>query len=139
VYEHLGGFAAGADSAFDWEMWQRIALHYRMWYEPQTLAYFRDHQGSASYDLMGSGQQIKDSRAAIALASTYLPRIPSLSLTEKARENTALWGLQLAQRYFSRGETQAALANIQEALECSQSQRIQKALQQVFLDLKKGD
>jgi hypothetical protein len=135
VYEHLGGFAAGADSAFDWEMWQRIALHYRMWYEPQTLAYFRDHQGSASYDLMGSGQQIKDLRAAIALASTYLPRIPSLSLTEKARENLALWGLQLAKGYFSRGETQAALANIQEVLECSQSQRVKETLTQVFRNI----
>jgi hypothetical protein len=135
VYEHLGGFNAGAGSAFDWEMWQRIALRYRMWYEPQTLAYFRDHQGSASYDLMGSGQQIKDSRAAIALAATYLPRIPSLSLTEKARENIALWGLQLAKRYFGRGETQAALANIQEALECSQSQRVKETLTQVFRNI----
>jgi hypothetical protein len=116
-------------------MWQRIALRYRVWYEPQTLAYFRDHQASASYDLMGSGQQIQDSRAAIALARTYLPRIPTLSLTDQAKENTALWALQLAKRYFTNGNSPAALANIREALVCSQTQRVKEAMTRVFLDI----
>lgn len=41
VYEQLGGFCPQAKSAFDWEMWKRIAVNYPVWYEPQTLVCFK--------------------------------------------------------------------------------------------------
>ncbi len=133
VYETLGGFSSEVGSAFDWEMWQRAALRYRVWYEPRTLAYFRKHEGAESHRLARSGQQIADARLAIAIAETYLPRTTTVSLTDKARENSALWTLQLAKRQLARGENQAAIANVSEALQCSQTPRVKEALTQVFL------
>jgi len=137
VYETIGGFNPGAGSAFDWEMWQRVALRYGVWYEPQTLAYFRNHEAAESHDFTRSGQQIADARLAIAIAETYLPRTTMAPLTDNARENSALWGLQLAKRQLERGENQAALTNVSEALQCSQTPRVREALAQVFLDFQK--
>ena len=33
VYEKIGGYYFQANSAFDWEMWKRIATNYLFWYE----------------------------------------------------------------------------------------------------------
>jgi tetratricopeptide (TPR) repeat protein len=136
VYETIGGFCAEANSAFDWEMWQRIAVHYSVWYEPQPLAYFRTHTEAESHQLMKSGQQIADSRKAIEIAQTYLPKMTSDSLSDRARERYALWALQLAKQQLKQGMSQAAIANIGEALQCSQSSVVQQALTQLFLEIK---
>ena len=37
VFEELGGFCTEIGSAFDWEMWQRIAAHHRVWFDPRPL------------------------------------------------------------------------------------------------------
>lgn len=133
AYETLGGFCAQANSAFDWEMWQRIAVRYPVWYEPQPLAYFREHSGAESYRLIQSGQQIVDTCAAIEVARTYLPRTATEQFSTRARKSYAFRALGLAKQQIERGEDQAAMANLREAVKCSQSQAVQQAIVQLLL------
>ena len=96
AYERLGGYCPEAKSAFDWEMWQRLAVHYPVWYEPKPLAFFRQSSGSESVRVIASGQQIADSRAVIEIARTYLPSATVDALSRRAGENYALWAFVLA-------------------------------------------
>ena len=74
VFEELGGFCTEIGSAFDWEMWQRIAVHHRVWFDPRPLVVIcRD--GTAETDrLAWDGSQVLDgSPRANALARTFPP------------------------------------------------------------------
>jgi glycosyltransferase involved in cell wall biosynthesis len=48
VYEKLGGFDDRYDYCPDYDMWQRIATEYPLWFDPLPLAEFRVHAHSAS-------------------------------------------------------------------------------------------
>ncbi len=49
VYEKLGGFDDRYDYCPDYDMWQRIAAEYPLWFDPLPLAEFRVHDHSASH------------------------------------------------------------------------------------------
>lgn len=136
VYEALGGFTPEAASCFDWEMWQRIAMRYSIWYEPQPLASFRTHPGSESYRLQQLGQQILDSHQTIDLAETYLPRTTAKQLSTLARDGHAWWALEIAKQQLQEGKYQEAIINIRKALEqSSQASWIEQAVVQLFLEI----
>jgi hypothetical protein len=128
AYEHAGGYCPQAKSAFDWEMWQRLAVHYPVWYEPRPLAFFRESSASESSYLIASGEQIADTRAVIEIAQTYLPRPMAETLARRAREHYALFALDHARRYLAAGDFDAARANIREGLKCSQSEQVKQKL-----------
>ncbi len=44
----LGGFDTGLSYALDWDLWQRLALAFPIWYEPRPLAEQRLHRRSQS-------------------------------------------------------------------------------------------
>lgn len=52
VYEQIGGFDASYSYCADYDMWQRIATDYPLWFDPQPLADFRVHEESASTSLI---------------------------------------------------------------------------------------
>lgn len=136
VYETLGGFCAEANSAFDWEMWQRIAMRYPVWFEPQQLAYFRTHTGSESYRLQQLSQQFSDACRAIAIAETYLPRTARIQLSTDARESSIGCILHIAKQQLREGKCDLAIANIKKALQqSSQPAWIEHAVAQLFLDI----
>lgn len=122
LYEQWGGFDAAAGSAFDWEMWLRLAAHSTVWYEPEPLAHFRVHTASASTSLVRSGKQIADARRVIELTRTYLPAAHAETLERRAREYHARYAFGLARNFLAQGDADAALANLREGLLCSQSQ-----------------
>jgi hypothetical protein len=128
VYERIGGFCPQAGSAFDWEMWKRMAVHYPVWYDPRPLACFRQHPASESFDLIRTGQQIADTRRAIAISHTYLPTDVAEKLSQSAKNHYALYALRLAEQQFEAGEYESALANIHEGLICSQWGLVLRAL-----------
>jgi len=138
VYEQLGGYYAQAKSTFDWEMWQRIAVHYPVWFEPRPLAYFREHSASESSDLIKSGRQIADARRVIEIAQTYLPCNLKNRLSMRARENYALYALDIVKRQLQAKDCQAALANIREGLRCSRSPNITERLIEFLLQSENG-
>jgi glycosyltransferase involved in cell wall biosynthesis len=128
AYEQQGGFWPAAGSAFDWELWKRLAVHYKAWYEPTPLASFRQHSGAESHHLLRSGGQIADSRRTIELSRRYLPAERVEALSAAALDYYARWALTLAGRQLASGDTQAAFANIREALACSRREPLVRAL-----------
>ena len=134
AYERLGGYCPEARSAFDWEMWTRIAVHYPVWFEPAALACFREGAGAESYGLLGSGGQVADSLRCIEIARTYLPPASAEGLARRARERLAAYALDVAGRQLKAGNHRAAIANMRAGLKCSRSERIQRTLASLLLE-----
>jgi GT2 family glycosyltransferase len=132
VFEVLGGFCTEIGSAFDWEMWQRIAAHHRVWFDPRPLVVIcRD--GTAETDrLAWDGRQILDLVAASERARSHLPPDRAGQLTRNARERFALHGLDLAGAQIRAGRHESAQRNIAAALEASDSPRVVAALRRLF-------
>lgn len=128
VYEKLGGFCQEANSAFDWEMWKRIAVYYPVWYEPQALVNFREN--------FGAGRHVADNLKAIEISQVYLQGAIGDKLTNRARENNALYAFYSAQKQLQQGDYQTALANLQAGLKCSQSAQVKQALILLLLHTK---
>jgi tetratricopeptide (TPR) repeat protein len=133
VYEDLGGYCPQARSAFDWEMWKRIAVHYPFWYEPQALACFCQSAGSESQRLIESGEQILDALRSIEISQAYLPAAVAETLSQRARERYAQLALLSARQQLKAGRYRAAIANIRAGLQCSRSERVRQVLVSVLL------
>ncbi|WP_422759563.1 glycosyltransferase [Microcoleus anatoxicus] len=133
VYEKLGGFSPEAGAASDWEMWKRIAVHYPIWYEPQPLAWYRQHSSSDNTRLVKSGGLIADVRRSIEISKSYLPREVADKLSNLAREHYAFYALDTAKKLLSDGEFEGALAQIRELLKCSQSSEVKEAIVSLLL------
>lgn len=121
VYEKLGGFCQEAHYAADWEMWKRIAAYYSVWYEPELLACYRSHSSSETSRLIKSGANIADTLKAIEISQSYLPTTISTELSNQARENCAFKALNIARHLLSKGDVDAAIAQIREGIKSSQS------------------
>ncbi|MBW4516493.1 MAG: glycosyltransferase [Timaviella obliquedivisa GSE-PSE-MK23-08B] len=128
IYEQIGGFCPQARSAADWEMWTRIAAYFSIWYEPQTLACFRLHSSSESSRLIKTGRNIADTRCAIEIAHSYLPRETAYMLTSKAKEYYAIDAFNRANKLRAIGDLRAAIAQLQEGLKCQISPKTLKHL-----------
>lgn len=128
AYEQLGGFCPQARSAADWEMWKRIATHYSVWYEPQSLACFRLHSSSESSRLIKTGANIADTRRAIEISQSYMPNIIACELSSKAREYYAIDALNRASKMLDLSDPAAAIAQVREALKCSYSFKVIRTL-----------
>jgi GT2 family glycosyltransferase len=129
VYERLGGFDRRMLSCGeDWEMWVRIATHYPVGYEPEPLAIYRDSSASLTKRHVRSGQNIRDVRRATQIVESYLPEGLGRVATRKARESWANWALYWAQHFIANGDGTAAGIQLREALRCSPSKRVVKAV-----------
>ncbi|MBE9178458.1 glycosyltransferase [Oculatella sp. LEGE 06141] len=138
VYEQLGGF----DRRFsccgeDWEMWVRIAAAYPVGYEVEPLAIYRSHSTSLSGRSVRSGQNIRDVRLASEIIEPYLPPAAAGQLSNKARELWALWGLHCARELLANRDVTGAIAQLQEALNCSRSPTVLFAAAQLSTRLGK--
>lgn len=139
IYEELGGFLPELSHAADWEMWQRIAAHYPVWYEPQALACYRRHSATDSSRLMRSGSDLVDIRKAIKLSRIYLSSENANRLSAEAREYYALRAINiLASRMLEQGDIAAATAQLREALRCSSSLKVIRSLANFFVGAMKS-
>jgi len=122
VYEHLGGFSAEVKSAWDWEMWKRVAVHYPVWYTPRSLARVLSHDNRETEHLRNSGSQVADALRCIELSHEDYPHAYTDEITRKAKEHLAAYAINFLARLQIRGRNYpAAFANIRQALRCSQS------------------
>ncbi len=119
VYETLGGFHPELFHAGDWEMWQRVASFYPVWYEPQPLACYRTHTHSHTSSLVRSAANIANTRRAIAIAHTYLPTHLRDRVTAQAQEFYALYAFESACWQLVRRDPAAAIAQLSQAWQCS--------------------
>jgi len=126
VYEKLGGFHLELFHAADWEMWKRIAVYYPMWYEPQPFAYYRVHNASHTSRLMLTGANVANTRRAIEISESYLPKKLVDQISHQAREYYAFIALNRAKFIFTVSDMtvddmDAASAQVWESLLCSDS------------------
>ena len=128
VYESLGGFCAEALSAFDWEMWKRIAVRHPVWYVPEVLVTIGRDDSAESSRLLRSGEQVAHSLRTVAISRDYLPARDAERLSSKARERFCLYALDVARQYLDAGDHAAALANLRAALAGSPSDRVTRVL-----------
>jgi glycosyltransferase involved in cell wall biosynthesis len=124
VYEALGGFHPELFHAGDWDMWKRIATHYPVWYEPQSLACYREHSSSHTSSLIRSGANIANARKSIEMSQLYLPNTIAGELTSKARDVYALYAFETACRQLAKSDVIAAIAQAREAFKCSPSFKV---------------
>ncbi|MFC1680521.1 glycosyltransferase family 2 protein, partial [Pseudomonadota bacterium] len=133
AYERVGGFSAECGSAFDWEMWKRLAVHFPVWYDPAMLVPIGRGDGSALTDtLQRSGKQTIDSAQTIAISKSYLPPDVAERLSEKASEALALRGLHLARLFSKRHDYEAVVANLNAALRVCPTPAIQRRATQLL-------
>ena len=119
VYETLGGFSSELHYALDWDMWKRIASHYRLWYEPAELACYRRHSGSASFGFMRSGTNIAEIRRSIELSAPMLDPSIAADVTRRARATYAEYAARSARRSIKEGRILSGLAQFREARKLS--------------------
>ena len=73
TYATVGGFREDLPYSLDWEMWQRIALRYPVWYEPKILFSQRRHSLSETVQCELTQAWLRDIRNAIEIVREYLP------------------------------------------------------------------
>lgn len=124
VYEDLGGFDPRFKTAGeDWEMWVRVAAHYRVWYEPDVLACYRiSRPGSLTGNAKKTTRVARDMRLACDILENRVT--PPLStadakkLLRQARLFYAGWSLNHAQAVIGDVGLIAVLPHLKEAFLC---------------------
>lgn len=85
VYERVGGFLPHLRFVPDWEMWQRIASQFPVWFEPSILACYRVHSDSATSRVRVDAADVREVREMIELTATYHSPARRRTLASKAR------------------------------------------------------
>jgi hypothetical protein len=124
VYETIGGFSPDLQYALDWDMWKRIAATYPLWYEPDELACYRRHSGSASFGFMRSGSNIAEIGRSIELSEALLSPAIAADVTRRARATYTNYAAVSAWRSCRGGEFRSGLAQIREARKLSSARRL---------------
>ncbi len=132
VYEAVGGFRADVRSAFDWELWARIASGYAVWFVPRTLVNVGRDAGAETFKLLRSGRQILDAYDAADIIAAQLPEEHAVAFARKTREEIARHALSTARKYSEHGDAEAALSNLRAAVARTPSDRVQRWLVEYF-------
>lgn len=114
VFEALGGFDARAGSAFDWDMWKRIAWHHPVIFVPALLVNVGRDATAETSRLTLSGQWLADAFASIDLDERKLGGRPEgRHLARRARARLTRYALDVVVRKrIEDGDVGAALANL---------------------------
>ncbi len=99
TYERLGSFY-GVQYGEDWEMWIRIAMHFRVAHSPQILARHRIHDQDSSGDTMRTGQNIRDIYTIIQTIKLHMPDDQRNKITAISRKNFAEYFVRLSHKYY---------------------------------------
>jgi glycosyltransferase involved in cell wall biosynthesis len=133
VYERLGGFDSRLICTEDWEMWVRIAAEYPIWYETEPLAAYRMHSDSNTGRHVRNGDDMRYTRMAIKIFTTYLPHAKAAEVSSKARETYALSALDMAYSLFLKGDLTAVGLQVREAIFLSYSPKVIQRLGRLLL------
>ena len=140
AYEFAGGFCPDVRGASDWEMWQRLAVHFPTWYEPQTLAVYRQHDNSITGTLGRNGAHCAALRRVIETMNGYFKRHLSEEFADrvsgKARRYYGEYALSFAHRFLNERDYEAAVFNLREAMVCDPSQQMRQRATRVLLSIR---
>jgi len=101
VYEKLGGYY-GVNYGEDWEMWARIAAHYKVAYSPEILAEYRMHTDSISSASFGNAHNIRDIRWVINTIQELVPQEQRKKVYRAASRHYAHYALTIANLLWHR-------------------------------------
>ena len=124
VYEKLGKFNSQMESSADREMWIRIAVNYKVWFEPQVLAFYRIHDNTITSTVLSSGYNLVCARRVIATFDRLFPPHLSWKLTKQALEECGKYGIKLAFRALSKGDLRTTCNQIREVLKSTHSLKV---------------
>jgi glycosyltransferase involved in cell wall biosynthesis len=116
VYESIGGFDTSFQYALDWDMWKRIAPHYRFWFEPTPLACYRQHLNSSSRAATRAGKNIAEIRRSIEKSRSYLPAAIAEETTKRAFRYYTQYAVHYAgELVFDEQDVRSAIFQLWEA------------------------
>lgn len=114
VYEDIGGYHSGLPYCADWDMFKRVTVYGPVWYEPATLACWRQHDDSASARIRASGADLADRRRSIELSKAYLPAEEGAGSEDVALRGSLIWAADILRSSLLNGDYQTALAQSRE-------------------------
>jgi Glycosyl transferase family 2 len=124
MFEALGGFRPELKICLDWDMWKRVVLYTKVYYDPEPLSCFRLHARSAYASAVSSGIAIADERKSIEISNAYVPREVAPRLSHEAMKAAAVRAIRLARTRWREGNRPAAFRLAREALRCSTSPEV---------------
>ena len=116
VYEQLGGFTGQLNFALDLEMWIRIAVKYKVVYEPSILACYRRHEESETGRMEMSGSNMMDIARAFDICRGYLPPESADELIARGKEFWANVTLMVAGNAYAADKLDACAAQLNAVL-----------------------
>lgn len=128
VYEAVGGFLPGHGSAFDWEMWIRIAAGWPVFHLPEVLVNVGRDASAESSPLVLGGGQVRDALRVLDVASRHFPPERAEAIVRKGRDRVATNAIELAARFLRGGDAAAAMANLRALASGPLSARTQRRL-----------
>jgi GT2 family glycosyltransferase len=103
VYEAIGGFDQSYRFFTDWDMWQRIAAAYPIWYDPTPLAYYREHGAGTTIISMFSREGVREMVRILDRMRRLLPAAQADAVMDRARQHYASLWVRNAWRVVARG------------------------------------
>ncbi len=100
VYEKLGAFHSVIYGE-DWEMWTRIAAHYKIAYTPNILAEYRRHWSSITSAKIVNAENIRDLRKVMLLTNKYFIKKERITVRRKAKRFYALYAVRTANKLWN--------------------------------------
>jgi glycosyltransferase involved in cell wall biosynthesis len=115
VYEQLGGFY-GVEYGEDWEMWVRIAAHFKVGYVPTILALYRRHPSSISGRSFITGRNMDELKEVMKTIQNYVPKEKQKIINDKSRKFYANYAIRVARTlWVDLRNKQGAIAQLRAA------------------------
>jgi hypothetical protein len=131
VYEQIGGFHNGMPYCADWDFYKRVVVYGPIWYEPQCLAAWRQHDGSTTARLKTSGADLADRRRTIELSERYLPAHVQEKAGNAALKSSVIWAAETLRESLMRDDFATGIAQTAEILQSLQQLTNTKGVSEV--------
>ncbi|MGE5540070.1 MAG: glycosyltransferase [Gemmatimonas sp.] len=118
VYEELGGFREMFRHCPDWDMWNRVILTHRVFYDPEFLGCHRLHDSSGTSEMIRTGENVREERRCLRTYCGLLPRPYAKRLYREGMRIAAIRALRHARAHWRLGDQTTALLQLAECLRC---------------------
>ena len=118
VYEELGGYRPELGPCTDWEMWNRIVIHKKLFYDPEPLACYRLHAAADTAQRVRTGENVAAERRSIQLSCSYVPQDQGKRLYREAMNAAAKRAIRRMRRHWREGDRAIAWHQFREAVLC---------------------
>jgi glycosyltransferase involved in cell wall biosynthesis len=104
TYDTVGRFRSDLSYSLDWDMWLRISLARKVWYEPEVLACWREHGLNSTTRQKRAGKDVGDIRGFLRIAESYFPEGNRHTGLAQARLRYALRAVDSARAFAAAGD-----------------------------------